>query len=420
MATATETAVDSRAGQSSAGLDGPRALRLLICAVCFASATFQQGIVPLLPVYAHRFGLSGLQTGMLLAATALSTMAVSLPAGALADRLGARRLTIVAGWLMALAMLAEAFAPSFSFLLLARLVFGVGYGIVWTAGLTWLAGVSPDGSGLGATVACSGVGGIVGPVLAGSLAGLVGLAVPFYAAALVFVALTALLTVMRLPSPAPQPAPSGFRESAGGMLRNRGIVAATAAVVIAGLTWSVTYLIAPEELHAGGISTATIGLVLSAAAAVFVIGSTATTSLGVRAIRSKWILLAIAGAAFAFVPGILSSTPVAVTAMICATAIARSVLWSVCYPLGARGAERMGLGVGVVMGFLQAVWATTSVISPLAAGALLGSVGPRDILALAFVACLGVLGATVAWMYRRPVSAWLRVTAERAHVNLTG
>ena len=291
MATATETAVDSRAGQSSAGFDGPRALRLLICAVCFASATFQQGIVPLLPVYAHRFGLSGLQTGMLLAATALSTMAVSLPAGALADRLGARRLTIVAGWLMALAMLAEAFAPSFSFLLLARLVFGVGYGIVWTAGLTWLAGVSPDGSGLGATVACSGVGGIVGPVLAGSLAGLVGLAVPFYAAALVFVALTALLTVMRLPSPAPQPAPSGFRQSAGGMLRNRGIVAATAAVVIAGLTWSVTYLIAPEELHAGGISTATIGLVLSAAAAVFVIGSTATTSLGVRAIRSKWILL---------------------------------------------------------------------------------------------------------------------------------
>jgi len=375
--------------------------------------------VPLLPAYTHRFGLSGLETGMLLAATALSTMAVSLPAGALADRLGARRLTVAAGSLMAVAMLAEAVAPSFSFLLLSRLVFGVGYGIIWTAGLTWLASVSPEGSGLGATVASSGIGGIVGPVLAGSLAGLVGLAIPFYMAALVFVALTVLLGTMRLPSPAPQAAASGFRRSAGGMLRNRGIVAATAAVVVAGMTWSVTYLLGPEELHSGGVSTATIGLLLSAAAAIFVLGSMTTTSIGTRAIRSKWILAAIAGAALAFVPGIMSSTPLSITAMVCGTAIARSVLWSVCYPLGARGAERMGLGVGVVMGFLQAVWATTSVVSPLAAGALLGVASPRDILAIAMLACLGVLGLTLAWMCRRSLGAWVRVAVERAHVNIS-
>jgi len=409
-ATAIDTAVDPQDSESRTGLGGPRALRALICAACLASATFQQGIVPLLPAYAHRFGLSGLQSGMLLAATALSTMAVSLPAGALADRLGARRLTIVAGWLMAVAMLAEAFAPSFSLLLLSRLVFGAGYGIVWTAGLTWLAGVSPEGSGLGATVVCSGIGGILGPALAGSLAGLVDLAMPFLIAALVFATLSLLLSTMRLPSPVPEAATSGFRRSAGGMLRNRGIVAATAAVIISGMTWSVTYLLAPGELHAGAVSTAAIGLVLSAAAAVYVIGSMATTSLGTRAMRPRWILLAIAGAAFAFIPGILSSEPVAITAMICGGAIARSVLWTVCYPIAARGAERMGIGVGVVMGFLQAVWATTSVMSPLAAGALVGLAGPREIFALALLGCLGVLGLTVAWMYRRPLSAWARVS----------
>jgi MFS family permease len=407
MSASVDRRTDSRGG-------GDRTLRFLIYAVCLASATFQQGIVPLLPAYTHRFGLSGVETGMLLAATALSTMAVSLPAGALADRLGARLLTIVAGWLMAAAMLVEAFAPSFSVLLLARLLFGAGYGIVWTAGLAWLAGVSREGSGLGTTVACSGVGGILGPVVAGALAGIIGLAAPFYLAALVFVAITALMSILRLPSPAPEPAPVGFRHSAGGMLRNLGIVAATAAVVIAGLTWSVSYLIGPQQLHAGGISTTTIGLVLSAAAAVFVIGSMATTSFGAKAIRARWILLAIVAAAAAFVPGILSSAPIAITAMICAAAIARSVLWTVCYPLAARGAKQIGVGAGAVMGFLQAVWATTSVLSPLAAGALAGVASPPAVYALTLVGCLAVLGGTVAWLYRRRLSARFRVVIDRA------
>ncbi|MGC9962383.1 MAG: MFS transporter, partial [Acidimicrobiales bacterium] len=380
----------------------PRALRILMYAVCLASSTFQQGIVPLLPAYTQRFGLSGVETGMLLAATALSTMAVSLPAGALSDRLGAKRLTVLAGWLMAASMLLEAFAPSFSVLLLARLVFGAGYGVVWTAGLAWLAGVSPEGSGLGGTVAASGAGGILGPLLAGSLAGLVGIAAPFYVAAAVFAGLTVLLSVLRLPSPTPEQASPGLRSSAGGMMHSRGIVVAIAAVVVAGLTWSVTYLLGPQELKSGGISTATIGLVLAAAAAVFVLGSMATNSLGDRAVRARWILLAIAAAALAFVPGITGTSPVTVTAMICAAAVARSVLWTVCYPLAARGAERAGIGVGVVMGFLQAVWAATSVLSPLVAGALTGRVSPREIFALSLLSCAAILAVTVGLAYRRP------------------
>jgi predicted MFS family arabinose efflux permease len=382
-------------------------------AVCLASATFQQGIVPLLPAYTQRFDLSGLETGMLLAATALSTMAVSLPAGALSDRLGAKRLTVIAGWLMAASMLLEAVAPSFSVLLLARLVFGAGYGVVWTAGLAWLAGVSEEGSGLGGTVAASGAGGILGPLLAGSLAGLVGIAAPFYIAAAVFGALAVLLSVLRLPSPASEPASTGLRSSAGGMMRSRSIVVATAAVVVAGMTWSVTYLLGPEELQSSGISTPTVGLVLAAAAAVFVVGSMATTSLGARAIRARWILLAIAAAAAAFLPGITGTSPVTVTAMICAAAVARSVLWAVCYPLAARGAERNGIGIGVVMGALQAVWAATSVLSPLAAGALAGSMSPRAVFVLALLSCLGILAATVAIAYRRPLRAWAHGAAER-------
>src|SRR5215467_2319442 len=101
---------------------GPlRLFRLLIYGLVLASSAAQYAVVPILPVYAHRFGLSGLQQGMVLGATGLATFAVSLPAGALSDRFGARRLTLWAGWLMAVALLAQAMAGSFPVLLAARL-----------------------------------------------------------------------------------------------------------------------------------------------------------------------------------------------------------------------------------------------------------------------------------------------------------
>src|SRR4249919_2314790 len=126
-----------------------RLFRFLIYGLVLASSAAQYAVVPILPVYAHRFGLSGLQQGMVLGATGLATLAVSLPAGALSDRFGARRLTLWAGWLMSVALFTQAVADSFPFLLAARLVFGIGFAVIWTAGLSWLSGAAPGGPGLG-------------------------------------------------------------------------------------------------------------------------------------------------------------------------------------------------------------------------------------------------------------------------------
>ena len=101
-----------------------RLFRFLIYGLVLASSAAQYAVVPILPVYAHRFGLSGLQQGMVLGATGLATLAVSLPAGALSDRFGARRLTLWAGWLMSAALFTQALAGSFPVLLVARLGFG--------------------------------------------------------------------------------------------------------------------------------------------------------------------------------------------------------------------------------------------------------------------------------------------------------
>jgi len=124
----------------------------------FVAGVAQAAIVPLLPRLSVRFDLSASQTALLLALPGLATLAVSVPSGLAADRLGARPRHPGAGALLCLSCLAQA-APSLPALLLGRIVFGVAFGVVWTTGMAWLAdrAESSGGSGLGASVTCSSV-----------------------------------------------------------------------------------------------------------------------------------------------------------------------------------------------------------------------------------------------------------------------
>ena len=140
--TGSSPAAEIPLSAAGAGVSEIRRLRFLVYGVVLVSSLLQTAIAPLLPSYAHRFQLSGFQTAVLLASTGVAALLVSVPAGTLADRFGARGLTLWAGWLMALATAGQAVAPSYPTLVAARLVFGLGYGMVWTAALAWLANVS--------------------------------------------------------------------------------------------------------------------------------------------------------------------------------------------------------------------------------------------------------------------------------------
>ena len=377
---------------------GGRLFRLLIGTLILVSAAAQFALIPVMPVYARRFGLSGFEQGMVLGATGLATLVVSVPAGTLSDRFGARRITLAAGLLMAAATAAQALAGDFPALLAARLAFGAGYGMVWTAGLCWLAGAMAGGPpALGASIASAGVGGVAGPAVSGALAQSLGLAVPLLATAALFAVITAGLAVLRVPlGPAApyQAGPPGLTPAPG----NRNLIGAAAAVVTAGLSTGVCALLVPARLHACGISPGQTGLAFAVAGILFAVGSALTAAVGRRAVNLPVTCGAMLVQAGALSLAVVGTTPLPLVAMLCVTTAARSVLWTVSYPLAASGAASTGLGASV--GLLNVIWAATAVLGPLGAGAAAEHLGAPAAFGLAQAACVAALAVTASLTWR--------------------
>jgi MFS family permease len=385
---------------------GGRLFRLLTGALILVSAAAQFALVPVMPVYARRLGLSGFEQGMVLGATGLATLVVSVPAGTLADRFGARRLTLAAGLLMAAATAAQALAGDFPALLAARLAFGVGYGMVWTAGLCWLAGAMAGGpSALGGSVASAGVGGVAGPAVSGALAQSLGLAVPLLVTAAGFAVITAGLAVLRVP-PGPAAPYSATRPGPRAAAARRDLIGATAAVVTAGLSTGVCALLVPARLQAAGASPGQIGVDFAAAGILFAVGSALTAVAGRRAVNLPVTCAGMLVLAAALSLAVAGTTPLLLVAMLCITTAARSVLWTVSYPLAASAGagSGAGTGLGASVGLLNVVWAATAVLGPLGAGAAAEHVGAAAVFGLTDAVCAAALAVTavLAWRGRRP------------------
>lgn len=349
-------------------------------AAVFVAAVAQSEIVPLLPRLGHRYGVSATAIALLIAAPGASMLALCVPIGVLTDRLGARRLTLVGGALLCVASLGQAL-PAYAAVLIARLVFGVAFGTLFTAGLVWLSqSAGKAGSArLGATVTSASVGVVLGPAIGGLLGQSAGLAAPF----LLTGAAAGLVTLLVLTSPRQSPhaprAPAyagSLRQLASEARRDPGVLASAGALVISGAVASTTQLLVPLELHRTGASASSIGLTFSATACLYILVSAAVVASGPRAISLRLNAIAALSLTLTLLPAALSVSAAAVAGTLLATTVPRAIIGTIAYPLATVG-QRARLGSGAAIGLLNAAWASSIVIAPLLAGALSQPLGAR-------------------------------------------
>jgi MFS family permease len=161
-------------------------------------------------------------------------------------------------------------------------------------------------------------------------------------------------------------------------------------------------LLVPARLQAAGASSGQIGLTFAAAGILFAVGSALTAALGRRAVNLTVTcggMLVVAGALSLAVVG---STPLLLVAMLCVTTAARSVLWTVSYPLAASAGagSGAGTGLGASVGLLNVIWAATAVLGPLGAGAAAGHLGVPAAFGLTQAVCAAALAVTAALTWR--------------------
>ena len=153
----------------------PRSAWTRLAACTGAAALLQLDgtlITVALPSVGRGLNVTAAQTASVLSAYFVAYAVVLLPAGALVDRYGARRLALSGLAVFALGAAAGAVVDNFSLLVAARVVQGVGAGLVSPAALAAAVSGFPAerrGSALGIWGASAGVANLAGPLLGGVL-----------------------------------------------------------------------------------------------------------------------------------------------------------------------------------------------------------------------------------------------------------
>jgi DHA1 family tetracycline resistance protein-like MFS transporter len=168
-------------------------------------------VVPLLPLYAQQFGATGTQVAFLFASYSLMQFLFAPVWGRLSDRIGRRPVLLASIAGNVVALLCFGLAPTYAWLLAARLVAGLCTANISVANAYVADVTTPENraKGMGLVGAAFGIGFVIGPFLGGELS-----AFGYRAPALVASGLGALNLLgawLRLPESLPAARPRGPR-----------------------------------------------------------------------------------------------------------------------------------------------------------------------------------------------------------------
>lgn len=387
----------------SAGGEAP-AGRRAIAAIAVGAVAIDSALLglvaPLLPEIQARTGAGAEAVGIALAAYAVPIALLSLPLGRAADAFGRRRLLSAGLALVAVGSAMVAATDSLGLLVAARAVQGTGSAASWIAALALVSDSAPGGKrgqALGAALAATGIGSIVGPALGGVTADLLSFEAPFLIACGVAIG---LLVIALIVLPAEQPRPRSTTPALATIVRacRSGPGAwAAAMIVITSFVLGLIEVVAPLDLDQRlGLSSSVIGLLFAASIAVDAVFAPIGGRWGDRRGRAWPAVAGLAGTALsalvlAVAPGVGGTVlGLAFYGAGFSLAISAAVPWLD----EAFDATERGLAYGVQ----NLLYAGGYAVGPLVGGALFGLSGADLAYAVcAIVVAAGAVGLWFAW-----------------------
>jgi MFS family permease len=349
-----------------------RRLVLLVSTIVAVDTAFYTALTPLLPHYAHQYGLSKAAAGIFISAFALGVVLGAIPAGVGAARFGARPAVLGGLALMSFASLGFAVAGNVWVLALARLAQGFGSAFSWAGGLAWLVSVAPRerrGELLGNAMGAAVFGALLGPVL-GALAGLVGTRAAF----LTVTAAGLGLIAWALTTPGTRAQPQRLRD-AGAALRERQLAVGLWVIVLPSLLFGVLIVLVPLKLNDYGWGTVAIGAVFLATTALEAVLNPLLGRFTDRRGRLQPVRAALLASTIVSVGLAWAGRPYLVVPLVLAAGIAYGAFYTPGLALISEGAERAGLAQAIAFALMNAVWGVGATIGPALGGALAAALG---------------------------------------------
>jgi MFS family permease len=344
-----------------------RRLLPLVSAVVVVDTMLYAALVPLLPHFEHRYGLTKGGVGALAAAYAIGTFAGGLPAGIVAARFGARRAVLGGLALMSVASIGFALAGSFETLFAARLVQGFGSSLTWAGALAWLTLSTPRerrGAVMGSAMGAAIVGALLGPVI-GAVASLVGVRGTFAALAGLGVVIAAW--ALRI---APPPIESQPLRIVLVALRDPAFGAALWLMTIPALLFGALNVLVPLSLSRHGFGALALGAVWVSAAAVEASVNPLIGRVTDRRGFAFPVRIALVGSFVVSLALAASERPPVVVPLVFAAGLTFGGFYAPSLTLLSNSAERVGMAQGITFGVMNSAWALGNAIGPAAGGAL--------------------------------------------------
>ena len=222
--------------------------------------------VPVLPDLSRRLGASPTMIGLLFASFGLTLLTVSIPMGAVSDRVGRKRPMVGGLIALAAATLLFAYADGLPWLFAARLVQGAADAVTWVVGFALIAdrfGPEERGRVSGIVMSGTSVAFMVGPSIGGWMYETGGIRAPFLLVAGLAVAGALGFLWLDVPPPVAETEPLPVRV----VLRSRPVAVCAAVVVAISATLTMEEPVLPLFLNGKlGLGPARLGLIFGCGA----------------------------------------------------------------------------------------------------------------------------------------------------------